>query len=148
MTPAAAVSAPVVVATNPALEPVAAFNPTDLERLRALIQATASQTANPNGVSVSGIDPAGVVAKTGTTGTFGDSILQGILRFGDSYQNSMKSIEGRLHEVAQADPSSLANFSDILALQIDVSKWSMSVMGVDNASKAGSNTIKELSRGG
>ena len=146
MTPAA-VSAPIVAATTPALEPVANFNPSDLERLRALIQATASQTANPNGLSVPDVGMANMVNKI-QPGTFGDSILQGILKFGDSYQNSMKSIESRLHEVANADPKSLANFSDILALQIDVSKWSMSVMGVDNASKAGSNTIKELSRGG
>ena len=50
--------------------------------------------------------------------------------------------------VVRTESAGLTNFSEILALQIDVSKWSMSVMGVDNASKAGSNTIKELSHGG
>jgi hypothetical protein len=35
----------------------------------------------------------------------------------------------------------------MMSLQIDVSKWTMSVMGVDNASKSATNTIKELSRG-
>jgi hypothetical protein len=146
MTPAA-ISAPVVASTAPALEPLAQFNPSDLERLRNLIQATAAQTANPQGLSVTAANAAGGVTPV-QGASFGDSILQGLLRFGEGYQSSMKSIEGRLQEVARADPTSLANFADIMALQIDVSKWSMSVMGVDNASKAGSNTIKELSRGG
>jgi hypothetical protein len=147
MTPIAT-STPAVAATQAAaLEPVAAFNPTDLEKLRALIQSAAAQTANPVGVTP--IEGALLDGATNvTTRSLGDSILESVLRFGNNYQSSMASIETRLQEVVRTESAGLSNFSDILALQIDVAKWSMSVMGVDNASKAGSNTIKELSRGG
>jgi hypothetical protein len=134
-----------VAAANPALaEPVAAasFNESDLARLRELIQATAAQTANPAGVPA----PAGAV--DGVVPSLGESILSGMMRFGSSYQDSMRAIETRLEGVVAKESSGLSNFSEILSLQVDVSKWSMSVMGVDNASKAGANTIKELSRGG
>ena len=40
------------------------------------------------------------------------------------------------------------DFADTVALQLEVARWSMSVMGIDNSSKAGTNTIKELSKGG
>jgi hypothetical protein len=144
MTP---LSTPVVPAAvvNPALaEPaaVASFNDSDLARLRELIQSTAAQTANPGGVPATG------GAVEGTAASLGDSILAGMMRFGSNYQQSMRAIETRLEGVVAKESSGLSNFSEILALQVDVSKWSMSVMGVDNASKAGANTIKELSRGG
>jgi hypothetical protein len=84
----------------------------------------------------------------GVRRTFGDTILEGMMRFGNNYQSSLRAIEGRLQDVVKSEGSGLTNFSEILALQIDVSKWSMSVMGVDNAAKAGANTVKELSRGG
>lgn len=145
MTPVAA-TAQVATLTTPALAPQQTFNPSDLDRLRELIQATASQTANPAGVPA--IDGANLDAPKVGAPSLGDSILEGVLRFSNNYQSSMHSIEDRLREVVRTEGSGLTNFSDILALQIDVSKWSMSVMGVDNASKAGSNTIKELSRGG
>jgi hypothetical protein len=146
MTPIVA-PAPIVAATPAAIEPIAAFNPTDLEKLRQLIQSAASQTANPAGVAPIDGTLADGVTKVGGR-SFGDSILEGVLRFGNNYQSSMKSIDTRLQEVVRTESNGLSNFSDILALQIDVAKWSMSVMGVDNASKAGANTIKELSRGG
>jgi hypothetical protein len=139
-----AVGAPLAVTTPVALEPVVAANPTDLDRLRSLIQATASQTANPLGSS------AAMAETTAATGgkTLGDSILQGVLRFGDHYQHSMQAIDTRVQEIMGNEAAGLNNFSDLIALQIDVSKWTMPVMGVDNASKAGANTIKELSKGG
>lgn len=139
-----AVGAPLAVTPSVALEPVSPANPTDLDRLRSLIQATASQTANPLG-------PTGAAdAAASATGgkTFGDSILQGVLRFGDHYHHSMEAIDTRVQEIMGNEAAGLNNFSDLIALQIDVSKWTMSVMGVDNASKAGANTIKELSKGG
>lgn len=144
MTPVAPL-APIAAAAPGAVEPAATFNPSDLERLRELIKSTASQTANPPGAAVAaaGIAPAGPAKPS-----FGDTILHGMLRFGDHYQNSMQTIETRLQQMVKTESTGLTNFSDILGLQIDVAKWSMSVMGVDNASKAGSNTIKELSRGG
>jgi hypothetical protein len=140
MTPVA-LSAPPVGVASPALEPLAQFNPSDLDRLRALVQAAATQTANPAG-------PALALDAPAATRSFGDSILEGMLRFTDNYKSSMSSIETRLQGIVKTDSAGLSNFSEILALQVDVAKWSMSVMGVDNASKAGSNTIKELSRGG
>ncbi len=141
MTPVALSLPPAAIATPAALEPINQFNPSDLERLRALVQATATQTANPGGPAIALDGPA-------ATRSFGDSILESMMKFTDNYQSSMHSIEARLQEVVKSDSKSLTNFSDILALQVDVAKWSMSGMGVDNASKAGSNTIKELSRGG
>jgi hypothetical protein len=147
MTPIAA-TPPIAVTTPSPVEPVASFNPTDLDRLRELIQSAASQTANPLGSTPAlAVSAADAVGKP-TGRSFGDTILEGVLRFGNNYESSMHSIETRLQEVVRTESSGLTNFSDILALQIDVSKWSMSVMGVDNASKAGSNTIKELSHGG
>lgn len=143
MTPVAAT--PPLPAPSALQGPAApSFSPSDLDRLRELIQATASQTANPAGPApfASGATPP-VGGRS-----LGDSILDGVLNFSRNYQSSMHAIESRLQEVVKTDSAGLTNLSDIVALQIDVSKWSMSVMGVDNASKAGSNTIKELSRGG
>jgi hypothetical protein len=136
---------PVAVAAPAAIEPAPSFNESDLARLRELIQSAASQTANPQGLTPA-TDPTGAVE--GVRRTFGDTILEGMMRFGNNYQSSLSAIEGRLQDVVKSEGSGLTNFSEILALQIDVSKWSMSVMGVDNAAKAGANTVKELSRGG
>jgi hypothetical protein len=142
MTPVAA-PVPLPAAVPRAAELPSSFNPTDLDRLRALIQSTAAQTANPLGATGTADAVATIEGRS-----FGDSILTGMLRFSEGYQSSMRSIETRLEDIVRTDSAGLTNFPEILALQIDVSKWSMSVMGVDNASKAGSNTIKELSRGG
>ena len=131
--------APVAPAAIPALEA------TDLERLRSLLQQTAAQTANPN----PGLPAPGAVTEVTAEGarSFGDSILQGMMSFRSEYQDSVKSINQRLVGVSQNEMAGLNNFSEILSLQVDIGKWSMSVMGVDNATKAGTNTIKELSRG-
>lgn len=141
-------SVPALATAPAAVETAASFNPTDLDRLRELIQSTAAQTANPTGTATAIDGALGETAVQGASRSFGDSILEGVMRFGSNYQNSMRSIETRLQDVVRSDSTGLTNFSEILALQVDVSKWSMSVMGVDNAAKAGSNTIKELSRGG
>jgi hypothetical protein len=144
MIPVSAPVVPMAVASPALAEPAvaASFNDSDLARLRELIQSTASQTANPGGA------PPVADAAEGVAPSFGDSILAGMMRFGNNYQSSMRAIETRLQEVVANESAGLSSFSEILALQVDVSKWSMSVMGVDNASKAGANTIKELSRGG
>ena len=128
-----------------AVEAISSLPSTDLDRLRSLLQQTASQTANPR----ANLPVPEAVAGVATEGTrsFGDSILEGVMRFRTGYQNSVNSINHRLEAVSQNEMSGLNNFSEILSLQVDVSKWSMSVMGVDNASKAGTNTVKELSRG-
>lgn len=126
-------------------EPLAPSSASDLDRLRSLIQSTASQTANPAG-NVAALELA--AATTGAPRSLGDSILQGMLSFGDKYHQSMKLIETRVKDVVGAKGDGLNNFADLMSLQIDVSKWSMSVTGVDNAAKAGTNTIKELSKGG
>jgi hypothetical protein len=70
-----------------------------------------------------------------------------MMSFRSEYQESVKSINHRLEGVSRNEMAGLNNFSEILSLQVDIGKWSMSVMGVDNATKAGTNTIKELSRG-
>jgi len=124
---------------------IPALEATDLERLRSLLQHTAAQTANPNpGLPATGAVPEVTV---GGTRSFGDSILQGMMSFRSEYQESVKSINHRLEGVSRNEMAGLNNFSEILSLQVDIGKWSMSVMGVDNATKAGTNTIKELSRG-
>jgi hypothetical protein len=90
----------------------------------------------------------GAVQDTGFT-SLGDSILEGISSFNTGYHDSLHAINARLENIAETGPLKLGtDFGEILSLQIEVARWSMSVMGVDNASKAGTNTIKELSRGG
>ncbi len=138
---------PISAAVTPAaaVEAIPSLPSTDLDRLRSLLQQTASQTAKPG----ASLPPPEAITGVATEGTrsFGDSILEGVMRFRTSYQDSVQSINHRLEAVSQNEMSGLNNFSEILSLQVDVSKWSMSVMGVDNASKAGTNTVKELSRG-
>jgi hypothetical protein len=139
-----AATLPVAVSAPAAAEASTAFNHTDLDRLRSLLQQTASQTANPGQT----LPTSEVIAEAATAPrSFGDSILDGIMRFRGEYQKSVESINTRVSQLSENETAGLNNFSEILSLQVDVSKWSMSVMGVDNASKAGTNTIKELSRG-
>lgn len=133
------------VAPAAAVEALPALSSTDLDRLRLLLQHTASQTANP-GANLPIPEAVARVAPEATR-SFGDSILEGVMRFRTGYQDSVSSINQRLEAVSQNERAGLNNFAEILSLQVDVSKWSMSVMGVDNASKAGTNTVKELSRG-
>jgi len=127
------------------LEVSDAVNSADLDKLRSLLQSTVSQTVNPPGLG-SAVDE--VASSSAVARTFGDSIIEGMLRFSSNHQEAMRTIESRLEKVAGNEAAGLNNFSEVLALQIDVSKWSMSVTGVDNASKAAANTVKELSRGG
>lgn len=116
----------------------------DLERLRSLVAGV-----QPTGENV-GVPPA-TIAQTEQSGfrTMGDSILAGVAKFNSGYNDSLQSISNKLEHVASKDPLELgSNFGELMALQVEVARWTMSVMGVDNASKAGTNTIKELSKGG
>lgn len=143
MTPVLAAAAPVpTVLTQSLPMTVQASSPHDLERLRSLVAG-----AQPAGESIE-VAPA---AKTENGGmrTFGDSILDGVAKFNTGYNDSLSSITHRLENIASTDPLKIGNdFGEIMALQVEVARWTMSVMGVDNASKAGTNTIKELSKGG
>lgn len=136
---------PVTVAAATVASPIASTPPItlqsssayDVERLRNLIEG-----AQPSA-------PAPPVAQVGTDEfvTLGDSILQGMAKFNVGYNESLESIHKKLQDIS--DPTTLGNdFGQIMELQVEVARWSMSVMGVDNASKAGTNTIKELSKGG
>lgn len=117
----------------------------DVDRLRALVAGV-----QPAGGS-SGTPPvnqAGQVEQGGFR-TLGDSILEGVSKFNLGYNDSLNGITTKIEEISRADPLMLGNnFGEIMSLQIEIARWTMSVMGVDNASKAGTNTIKELSKGG
>jgi len=117
----------------------------DLERLRSLV---AAPDVN-NGAQPVGAD--GAVGKTQETQprTIGDSILEGLSRINSGYNSSLDAINNHLNTVAQSDASSLGNnFGEMMSLQMEVARWSLSVTGVDNSAKAATNTVKELSRGG
>lgn len=143
MTPVLAAAAPVPAALTQTLPmTVQASSPQDLERLRSLVAGT--QPAGEN-IAVTAAAQTG----SGAMRTFGDSILEGVARFNSGYNDSLSSITHRLEYIASTDPMKIGNdFGEIMALQVEVARWTMSVMGVDNASKAGTNTIKELSKGG
>ncbi len=141
-----ALSVPLSAAAPAPVETLATSSPTDLDRLRSLMQSAASQTANPIGTAVP-LEAATGTAPAAATRSFGDSILDGMLKFRTNYQSSIDSINTQVTSLARNEAAGLNDFSEIMALQINVSKWSMSVQGVDNASKAGANTVKELSRG-
>lgn len=118
----------------------------DLERLRSLVAGV-----QPTGENVNAGLPPAAIAQTEQSGfrTMGDSILAGVAKFNSGYNDSLQSITNKLEHVASKDPLELgSNFGELMALQVEVARWTMSVMGVDNASKAGTNTIKELSKGG
>ncbi len=118
---------------------------TDLERLRMLVSEVASKYEQP------GVDTGLGVNGTQETQmrTPGDAILEGMSHLKDGYEASLSSIEGRLDRLASTDPMAVGNhYVETVGLQLDIAKWSMSVMGVDNSAKAGTNTVKELSKGG
>jgi hypothetical protein len=121
-----------------------ASNSTDLARLRELLHNTVAGSVNVGAPASAELGP---VVADGAARSLGDSILEGILSFRGNYQNSVDTINTRVLKLAGNETAGLNSFSEIMSLQLDVSKWSMSVMGVDNASKSGTNTIKELSRG-
>ena len=144
MTPA--ISA--VAATTPALLTPPPVNqtlssPQDVARLQALIA-----NVQPTGEVMSPtVTPPTEAIEAGGFVNLGDSILQGVAKFNAGYNEGLDTINTKLQAVS--DPTQLGNnFGEIMALQVEVARWSMSVMGVDNASKAGTNTIKELSKGG
>ena len=117
----------------------------DLERLRGLVSEVSSQMQTE---PLSGGGNVGEVTDSAFRSP-GDAILDGIFQLKQGYNQSLESIETRLGHLAEGNPMAIGNdFSDTIALQLDVARWSMSVMGVDNSSKAGTNTIKELSKGG
>jgi hypothetical protein len=137
----AASAAASVAPAAAAPEGAAGFKAADLDQLRSLLRDTAIQTLPP-GATLPVPENVAPVQRT-----FGDSILDGMLSFRNGYQNSMEAINTRVADLATKETQGLNDFSEMMSLQIDVSKWTMSVMGVDNASKSATNTIKELSRG-
>lgn len=143
MTPIVALAAPVAtpLASAAPITPQAS-SAYDVERLRGLIAGV-----QPAGENVDLTPPPVTQIEEGGFVTLGDSILQGVAKFNSGYNDSLEGINKRLQSVS--DPTAFGNdFGEIMALQVEVARWSMSVMGVDNASKAGTNTIKELSKGG
>jgi hypothetical protein len=137
----------VVAATAAVPAPLGVSSPQDLEQLRAMIASTAAPAVAPAQAPAAPA-AANAVGHTEFT-TLGDSILDGISHFNTGYHDSMSAINSRLEHISSTGPLKLGtDFGEIMALQVEVARWSMSVMGVDNASKAGTNTIKELSRGG
>lgn len=142
MTPIAAAVVPVatpIINTPPIT--AQASSAYDVERLRNLIAGV-----QPAGEQVNLTPP---VAQTEPGGfvTLGDSILQGVAKFNSGYNDSLEGINSKLKDIS--NPLSLGDdFGKLMELQVEVARWTMSVMGVDNASKAGTNTIKELSKGG
>ncbi|MBB5031228.1 hypothetical protein [Prosthecobacter vanneervenii] len=116
----------------------------DVDRLRALVAGVQPVS----GTSTPPVNQA-AQAEQGGFRTLGDSILEGVSKFNLGYNDSLNGITTKIEEISRADPLQLGNdFGQIMSLQIEIARWTMSVMGVDNASKAGTNTIKELSKGG
>lgn len=118
----------------------------DVDRLRALVAGV--QPVGGDGAGVPPVNQNSQVEQGGFR-TLGDSILEGVSKFNLGYNDSLNGITTKIEEISRADPLQLGNnFGEIMSLQIEIARWTMSVMGVDNASKAGTNTIKELSKGG
>jgi hypothetical protein len=147
MTPpitAAVTLAAQTAATQPQAVPTGQFAQSDLERLRSLVASTQPPTSYQQAAPPA---PPEVVDKS-TFQTLGDSILQGISSFNSGYQEGLESINTKLKSISSDSALNLGNnFGEIMGLQVEIARWSMSVMGVDNASKAGTNTVKELSKG-
>ncbi|MBB5037725.1 hypothetical protein [Prosthecobacter dejongeii] len=122
---------------------VQASSAADLDRLRSLVAGVL-----PAGANTTAQPPVGQVETTGFR-TLGDSILEGVAKFNSGYNDSLGNITTKLEQISASNPLNLGtDFGEIMALQVEVARWTMSVMGVDNASKAGTNTVKELSKGG
>ncbi|GAA5149746.1 hypothetical protein GCM10023213_47860 [Prosthecobacter algae] len=124
---------------------LAASSSADLDRLRTLVAGVQPTGEN---VQVGLTPPPGKIEESGFR-TLGDSILEGVAKFNSGYNDSLSNITTKLEHISANDPLQLGNnFGELMSLQVEVARWTMSVMGVDNASKAGTNTIKELSKGG
>lgn len=145
MTPvvlSAAAPAPSVLAQPLPVDPQVS-SATDLERLRSLVA-----NVQPSGQTVQAAPAPAKIEESGFR-TLGDSILSGVAKFNSGYNDSLSNITAKLEHIAATNPLDIGNnFGEVMALQVEVARWTMSVMGVDNASKAGTNTIKELSKGG
>jgi hypothetical protein len=145
MTPIAIAAAAPAPAAFSQMMPVTvqASSAADLDRLRALVAGI-----QPSGENVDFIPPTNKTESSGFR-TMGESILDGVAKFNTGYNDSLSNITNKLEHIASTDPLELgSNFGELMALQVEIARWTMSVMGVDNASKAGTNTIKELSKGG
>jgi|GEM_PF-1262185 len=139
-TPAPAAFSQTLPVNNPA------SSMADVDRLRALVAGV--QPVGGDGAGVPPVNQTSQVEQGGFR-TLGDSILEGVSKFNLGYNDSLNGITTKIEEISRADPLQLGNnFGEIMSLQIEIARWTMSVMGVDNASKAGTNTIKELSKGG
>jgi hypothetical protein len=144
MTPIAIAAAPAPAAFSQMMPAaIQAASMADLDRLRALVAGI-----QPSGESIN-LTPPTTQVEQGGFRTMGDSILDGVAKFNTGYNDSLDNITNKLEHIANTDPLELgSNFGELMALQVEIARWTMSVMGVDNASKAGTNTIKELSKGG
>ncbi len=145
MTPIAIAAAVPTPAAFSQMMPVTlqASSAADVDRLRALVAGI-----QPAGENVDVMPPPTSIENSGFR-TMGDSILDGVAKFNTGYNDSLSNITNKLEHIANTDPLELgSNFGELMALQVEIARWTMSVMGVDNASKAGTNTIKELSKGG
>jgi hypothetical protein len=144
---AAAVAAPLQTAvTQPQMLQTTGASPAgDLERLRALV---ANSTPTVGYVEAAPALPPPEAVEKSAFRSLGDSILESISSFNSGYNQSMNSINTKLDAISGDSPLDLgSNFDEVMGLQVEIARWSMSVMGVDNASKAGTNTVKELSKG-
>ncbi len=146
MTPAISIAAAPVAPPIP--QPTAittqASSAQDLDRLRSLVSGVTAPGANAQAPAT------GPVTETESSGfrSLGDSILEGVAKFNKGYNESLSGINAKVQEIASGDAVDFGNnFGEVMALQVEIAQWTMSVMGVDNASKAGTNTIKELSKG-
>jgi hypothetical protein len=120
-------------------------NPADVDRLRSLIAGGTQQNVVNQVPATHQVQS--INTDSGAT-RLGDSILHGIVNFNSGYHGQMSEIGDRLTKISNTDPAHFgSNFGDIMSLQMEIAQWSMSVMGVDNASKAGTNTVNQLSRG-
>ena len=147
MTPAISIAAapPPPAFTQPAALTAQASSAQDVDRLRALVAGVQAPAAN----SPAPVNPP--VAEPQKIGfrSLGDSILDGLANFNAGYNDSLSGINNKVQQIAEGDPVEFGNnFGEVMALQVEIAQWTMSVMGVDNASKAGTNTVKELSKGG
>lgn len=146
MTPVvlSAASAPAAL-PQPLPVTLAASSSADLDRLRTLVAGVQPMGEN---LQTGLTPPPGKIEESGFR-TLGDSILEGVAKFNSGYNDSLSNITAKLEHISANDPLQLGNnFGELMSLQVEVARWTMSVMGVDNASKAGTNTIKELSKGG
>jgi hypothetical protein len=144
MTPIAIAAAPAPAAFSQTMPvTIQASSMADLDRLRAIVAGI-----QPTGENIN-LTPPTTKVEQGGFRTMGDSILDGVAKFNTGYNDSLDNITNKLEHIANTDPLELgSNFGELMALQVEIARWTMSVMGVDNASKAGTNTIKELSKGG